>query len=540
MELLGAEVRPVESGTRTLKDAINEAMRDWVTNVRTTFYLIGSAVGPHPYPTIVRDFQSVIGRESRAQILEQAGRLPDAVVACVGGGSNAIGMFAGFVDDPSVKLIGVEPGGRGMGPNENAATLVTGSVGVLHGTRTLVLQDENGQILGTHSVSAGLDYPGVGPEHSFLQASGRARYVAVSDEDALRGFRQLCRLEGIIPALEPSHAIAYLPRPGAGARAGRTDRAEPLRSRRQGHRQLPRGDGRPVMSRRRTNRLDATFARLKQEGRIGFFPYLMAGYPDRETSARLLDVIAEAGADGFELGIPFSDPLADGVTIQRASARRPGAGRVASAMALDMVAELPPAPRPADRHDELRQPAAGVRPRQALRGRRPARRRRIHRARPLASRKRSSSRRSAPAAGLHYVYLVAPTSDRGPPDAGRRARPAASSTASRWSARLAPAASFRPSWRRSWRVRGPPSRRRWSSASASRRRRTSPAWSGQADGAIVASALVDAIEQTPPESRSSARAVGRRLRRRAVGRATDAGGQAATSSPGVRCARWAP
>ncbi len=210
MELLGAKVVPVESGTRTLKDAINEAMRDWVTNVRTTFYVLGSAVGPHPYPTIVRDFQSVIGKESRAQILEQAGRLPDAVVACVGGGSNAIGMFAGFVDDPTVKLIGVEPGGRGMGPNENAATLVTGTVGVLHGTRTLVLQDANGQILGTHSVSAGLDYPGVGPEHSFLQASGRARYVAISDQDALSGFRDLCRLEGIIPALEPSHAIAYL------------------------------------------------------------------------------------------------------------------------------------------------------------------------------------------------------------------------------------------------------------------------------------------------------------------------------------------
>jgi tryptophan synthase beta chain len=210
MELLGAKVVPVESGTRTLKDAINEAMRDWVTNVRTTFYILGSAVGPHPYPTIVRDFQSCIGKESRAQILEQAGRLPDAVVACVGGGSNSIGMFAGFVDDPTVKLIGVEPGGRGMGPSENAATLVTGSVGVLHGTRTMVLQDENGQILGTHSVSAGLDYPGVGPEHSFLQASGRARYVAVDDQGALQGFRDLCRLEGIIPALEPSHAITYL------------------------------------------------------------------------------------------------------------------------------------------------------------------------------------------------------------------------------------------------------------------------------------------------------------------------------------------
>jgi tryptophan synthase beta chain len=211
MQLLGAEVRPVESGTRTLKDAINEAIRDWVTNVRTTFYILGSVVGPHPYPTIVRDFQSVIGREAREQVLEQAGRLPDAVIACVGGGSNAMGMFAGFVDDPGVQLVGVEAGGRGMGANENAATLVSGSVGVLHGARTLVLQDEHGQILGTHSISAGLDYPGVGPEHSFLQATGRARYVAVSDQDALQGFRDLCRLEGIIPALEPSHAIAYLP-----------------------------------------------------------------------------------------------------------------------------------------------------------------------------------------------------------------------------------------------------------------------------------------------------------------------------------------
>jgi tryptophan synthase beta chain len=211
MQLLGAEVRPVDSGTRTLKDAINEAIRDWVTNVRSTFYILGSVVGPHPYPTMVRDFQSVIGREAREQVLEQAGRLPDAVIACVGGGSNAMGMFARFVDDPGVQLVGVEAGGRGMGVNENAATLVSGSIGVLHGARTLVLQDEHGQILGTHSVSAGLDYPGVGPEHSFLQASGRARYVAVSDQDALQGFRDLCRLEGIIPALEPSHAIAYLP-----------------------------------------------------------------------------------------------------------------------------------------------------------------------------------------------------------------------------------------------------------------------------------------------------------------------------------------
>jgi tryptophan synthase beta chain len=211
MELLGATVREVSSGTQTLKDAINEAMRDWVTNVGSTFYVIGSAVGPHPYPTIVRDFQSVIGRESRAQLLEAIGRLPSAVVACVGGGSNAIGMFAGFVDDRGVRLIGVEAGGRGEGPNENAATLVQGRVGVLHGSRSFVLQDDHGQILGTHSVSAGLDYPGVGPEHSYLMSSGRAEYVSVQDIQALEAFRELSRLEGITPALEPAHAIAHLP-----------------------------------------------------------------------------------------------------------------------------------------------------------------------------------------------------------------------------------------------------------------------------------------------------------------------------------------
>ena len=212
MRLLGAEVREVNSGTRTLKDAINEAMRDWVTNVESTFYIIGSAVGPHPYPTIVREFQAVIGRESRAQVLDETERLPDAVIACVGGGSNAIGMFAGFVDDPDVRLIGIEAGGRGLGPGENAATIVSGTMGVLHGARSLVLQDENGQIIGTHSISAGLDYPSVGPEHSYLHTIGRARYVAADDQTALQGFRDLCRLEGIIPALEPAHVIGYLPR----------------------------------------------------------------------------------------------------------------------------------------------------------------------------------------------------------------------------------------------------------------------------------------------------------------------------------------
>ncbi len=208
MKMLGATVVPVESGSRTLKDAINEAMRDWVTNVRTTHYLIGSAIGPHPFPTIVRDFQSVIGREARQQMLEQAGRLPDVAIACVGGGSNAIGLFHPFVDDP-VRLIGVEAAGEGVGTGRHSATLVAGRPGVLHGTRTYLLQDANGQILETHSISAGLDYPGVGPEHSWLKTSERAEYVAVDDQQALEGFKALTRAEGIIPALEPSHAIYH-------------------------------------------------------------------------------------------------------------------------------------------------------------------------------------------------------------------------------------------------------------------------------------------------------------------------------------------
>ena len=209
MRLLGAEVRPVHSGTRTLKDAINEAMRDWVTNVETSYYLIGSVVGPHPYPALVRDFQSVIGNEARAQTLDRFGRLPDAVVACVGGGSNAMGMFAAFLDDPSVRLYGVEAGGRGESTGSHAATLGRGEIGVLHGSRSYVLQDEWGQIAETHSVSAGLDYPGVGPQHSFLKDSGRASYHDVDDQQALAAFSELCLAEGIIPALESSHALAF-------------------------------------------------------------------------------------------------------------------------------------------------------------------------------------------------------------------------------------------------------------------------------------------------------------------------------------------
>ncbi len=209
MKLLGAEVRPVASGSRTLKDAINEAIRDWVTNVRTTHYLPGSVVGPHPYPMIVRDFQSVIGREARRQLLEFENRLPDYAVACVGGGSNAMGLFHPFYADESVRLVGVEAGGRGLPGGQHAAPLSAGKPGVLHGSMSYLMQDDAGQVLETHSISAGLDYPGVGPEHSFYKDSGRAEYVAVTDNQALEGLTLLCETEGIIPALESAHAIFY-------------------------------------------------------------------------------------------------------------------------------------------------------------------------------------------------------------------------------------------------------------------------------------------------------------------------------------------
>jgi len=209
MRMLGAEVRPVAAGARTLKEAISETIRDWVTNVRDTHYVIGSAVGPHPYPMMVRDLQSVIGRESREQMLERTGRLPDAVAACVGGGSNAIGQFHAFIPDEDVRLIGVEAAGDGVETGRHAASIGGGSVGVLHGSMSYVVQDADGQIEETHSVSAGLDYPGVGPEHAWLRDSGRAEYVSVTDDEAVAAFRLTCELEGVIPALESSHAVAY-------------------------------------------------------------------------------------------------------------------------------------------------------------------------------------------------------------------------------------------------------------------------------------------------------------------------------------------
>ena len=209
MRLLGAEVVSVESGSKTLKDALNEAMRDWVTNIDNTFYIIGTVAGPHPYPAMVRDFQAIIGREARAQMLEQVGQLPDALIACVGGGSNAMGLFYPFLEDTDVAMYGVEGGGDGLDSGRHAAPLCAGQPGVLHGNRTYLMEDPDGQIIETHSVSAGLDYPGVGPEHAWLKDCGRARYVAATDEQALEAFHDLTRIEGIMPALESSHALAY-------------------------------------------------------------------------------------------------------------------------------------------------------------------------------------------------------------------------------------------------------------------------------------------------------------------------------------------
>ena len=209
MKLLGATVVPVESGSKTLKDALNEAMRDWVTNVENTYYIIGTVAGPHPYPMMVRDFQSVIGIEAREQMPELAGRQPDAVIACVGGGSNAMGIFFPYINEKNVRLIGVEAAGHGLESGKHSATLTAGKPGVLHGNRTYLLQDEHGQIIETHSISAGLDYPGVGPEHAYLKDIGRAEYVSITDDEALQAFHDLCRMEGIIPALESSHALAY-------------------------------------------------------------------------------------------------------------------------------------------------------------------------------------------------------------------------------------------------------------------------------------------------------------------------------------------
>ena len=339
MNLLGAEVIPVEAGARTLKEAVSAAIRDWVASVETTHYVIGSVVGPAPYPALVRDLQRVIGDEARAQALEAEGSLPQRVIACVGGGSNAIGSFHAFLDDP-VELIGVEAGGEGLESGHHGASLVAGGKGVLHGAFSAVLEDEQGQILEAHSVSAGLDYPGVGPEHAHLRDSGRATYVTANDAEALLAFRELARLEGIIPALEPATrspgcsktavamATTYSPSP---AGATRTWTRSPRSS-------LPSmADG--TATETGAARIEAAFAAAREDGRAALMPYLMGGFPDQETATAVAGAYADAGADLIELGVPFSDPLADGPTIHAADTAALAAGATLESV-LETCAEV--------------------------------------------------------------------------------------------------------------------------------------------------------------------------------------------------------
>ena len=348
MELLGATVIPVTNGSQTLKDAINEALRDWVANVDNTHYLLGTAAGAHPFPAMVRYFHEVIGEEARAQILEQTGRLPDAVCACIGGGSNAIGIFHGFLDDPSVKIYGFEAGGDGVETGRHAATITLGKPGVLHGARSYLMQDDDGQTIESHSISAGLDYPGVGPEHSYLADIGRVSYEPITDSEAMDAFRLLCRTEGIIPAIESAHALAGAIKVGqrlaaeAGRGAVREDRArEPLRPRRQGrgHRRgmvRPAGQGfTRARDRQRggaavstvqdpgtaqaASKSAAAIDRAKAQGRAALIGYLPAGYPSVEETIAAGIALAENGADLIEIGIPYSDPVMDGLVIQAAT-----------------------------------------------------------------------------------------------------------------------------------------------------------------------------------------------------------------------------
>lgn len=372
MTLLGATVVPATSGSRTLKDAMNDAIRDWVTNVDHPFYLIGSVAGMHPYPTMVRDFQAVIGRERLTQMPAQFERLgmakqhPDVVIACVGGGSNAIGIFHPYIEHKIVRLIGVEAAGLGLDTGRHAASIQRGSSGVLHGNRSLILQDDNGQVQEAHSISAGLDYPGVGPEHAWLHEIGRAEYVGATDDEALRGFLRLSRVEGIIPALEAGHAIAHAIKLAATLPRAAGHSGQPVRPGRQGH---GNGDGsggrhgRPVMS-----RLNTTFQRLRRQGRKALIPYVTVGYPSADITPALLHVLVEAGADVIELGVPFSDPSADGPTIQTASEHALSQG-IGLPQALNQVrrfresdADTPVVlmgyANPIERYDLLRQPGA--------------------------------------------------------------------------------------------------------------------------------------------------------------------------------------
>ncbi len=322
MQLLGATVVPVESGSATLKDAINEALRDWVASVDHTAYLFGTAAGPHPFPSMVRDFTRGIGDEARAQCLELTGRLPDAVAACVGGGSNAIGLFSAFLDDREVAIHGFEAGGDGFETGRHAATIAAGESGVLHGARTFVLQDEDGQTIESHSISAGLDYPGVGPQHAHLAKSGRADYTPVTDTEAMDALALLARKEGIIAAVESAHALSRCLRPRPRARPGRPGPGQPLGPRRQGHGDrdgvVRPGEG-PVSASPGPGSVRTAFDRARAEDRAALVGYLPAGFPDVAGGVEALQVMVDSGCDVIEVGFPYTDPVMDGPTIQAAA-----------------------------------------------------------------------------------------------------------------------------------------------------------------------------------------------------------------------------
>ena len=324
MKMLGAEVRAVESGSKTLKDAMNEALRDWVTNVADTFYCIGTVAGPHPYPAMVRDFQSIIGRETREQMQAAEGRLPDSLIACIGGGSNAMGLFHPFLDDSAIEIYGVEAAGHGIPSGKHAASIAGGRPGVLHGNRTYLLMDDDGQIEEAHSISAGLDYPGIGPEHAWLNDMGRVTFLSATDDEAVAAFQLCSKLEGIIPALEPAHALA---RVFDLAPKKPKDHLMVVNLSGRGDKDLDSVAGVSGEQEEMSTRIEKRFAALKAEGRAALVTFTMAGDPDSETSLAIAKALPKAGADVIELGMPFTDPMADGPAIQAGGVRALAAGQ---------------------------------------------------------------------------------------------------------------------------------------------------------------------------------------------------------------------